>query len=119
MRADDLIRDLNLRPHPEGGAYAEVFRSDARVQASDRRGERRALTTIYFLLRHGERSRLHRVASDEVWHFYEGDPLELTVVDPSFSTTQRIRLGAVASDARPVFVVPAGAWQSARPAGAY
>ena len=68
-KSDTLIADLDLRPHPEGGWYAEVFRSDVAVQPLDGRGVRVGLTTIYFLLTRGQRSRLHRVTSDEVWHF--------------------------------------------------
>ena len=64
-------------PHPEGGFYRELYRSSSRVQPADDRPARAALTTIYFLLVGGEVSRWHRVASDEVWHYYEGDPLEL------------------------------------------
>ena len=76
-RAADLVSVLDLRPHPEGGFYREVHRSTSRVTTGDARGERAAITTIYFLLTAGAQSRWHRVDSDEVWHFYEGDPLEL------------------------------------------
>ena len=72
-RATELIRTLDLHSHPEGGHYREVYRS---VQRVERAGvPRTALTTIYFLLRHGEHSRWHVVASDEAWHFYDG-PLD-------------------------------------------
>jgi uncharacterized protein len=118
-RAAELIRTLGLRPHPEGGHYVEVFRSGRRVRPFDRDGERAALTTIYFLLCAGERSRWHRVQADEAWHYHEGDPLELlSAPDPLGAVTRR-RLGAVADHARPVAVVPAGCWQAARPLGAY
>jgi predicted cupin superfamily sugar epimerase len=72
-----LIAKLELRPHPEGGYYREIFRSAAPGHASEERGVRAALTTIYFLLTEGSISRWHQVASDEVWHLYEGGPLEL------------------------------------------
>lgn len=118
-RAAQLIATLGLEPHPEGGCFREVFRSGARVQPQDGRGERSALTTIYFLLRAGEQSRWHRVGSDEVWHFYEGDPLELLWVGPGDGPVQRVRLGAVGPDSAPVAVVPAGCWQAAGTTGAY
>ena len=74
--ASALIRLLDLTPHPEGGYYREVFRSPRMVRASDSAVERAAVTTIYFLLVAGQHSRWHRIRSDEVWHYYEGDPLE-------------------------------------------
>lgn len=118
-RAAHLISTLGLQPHPEGGHYREVFRSAAPVQPADARGERCALTTIYFLLRAGEQSRLHRVTSDEVWHFYEGDPLELVWADSESTEVQHALLGPVSAGTAPVAVVPAGWWQAARPTGAY
>lgn len=118
-RAAELIALLGLEPHPEGGFYREVFRSASRV-ALDGRGERSALTTIYFLLPAGAQSRWHRVDSDEVWHFYEGDPLELLELDASGTTLARHRLGPIGEgNAAPVRTIPAGAWQAARPLGAY
>lgn len=119
-RASELIATLDLHPHPEGGYYAEVFRSSARVTPTDARGARSALTTIYFLLPGGASSRWHQVDSDEVWHFYEGDPLELLELDERGATLSRHRLGPVGDgDASPVHTIPAGAWQAARPLGAY
>jgi len=103
-----------------------VFRSRDRVMASGRRGERAALTSIYFLLAAGQTSRWHRVLSDEAWHFYEGAPLDLFTVNESFERMEHTRLGPHSSDpshdeaaTRPTHVVPAGAWQAVRPTGAY
>ena len=76
-RASQLIQQLGLVAHPEGGCFRQVYRSSTTVQPADDRGVRPSLTTIYFLLVAGEVSRWHRVASDEAWHYYEGDPLEL------------------------------------------
>lgn len=118
-RAEQLIRDLHLQPHPEGGWYAELFRSSLAVHPADGRGARGALTTIYFLLTRGQQSRLHRVASDEVWHFYEGDPLQLTVCDATFGALRDVTLREYDGAAAPVHVVPAGAWQAARTQGEY
>ena len=70
-RAEDLITELGLQPHPEGGYFRESFRSAHKVQPLDERSLRSALTTIYFLLIKGQHGRWHRVASDETWHFYE------------------------------------------------
>lgn len=124
QRAADLVRQLQLRPHPEGGYYAEVYRSSSMVQPADDRPSRAALTTIYFLLMAGDISRWHRVRSDEVWHFYEGAPLELLVMAGDVSTLASRRLGPVAGDSphpasRPVETVAAGEWQAARTSGDY
>jgi len=118
-RSETLVRQLTLRPHPEGGWYSEVFRSVRRVTPDDGRGARVALTTIYFLLAHGQRSRLHRVSSDEVWHFYEGAPLHLVTCEPDFDRRDLTVLGPWDGAARPVHVVPAGHWQAAESTGEY
>ncbi len=118
-RATALIEILGLIPHPEGGYFSEVFRSGAHVQPDDGRPRRAALTTIYFLLPAGEVSRWHRVSSDEVWHYYEGDPLELWLADREFSDVAAHRLGPVGSATVPVRVAPANQWQAARTMGAY
>ena len=117
-RAAHLVRTLGLQPHPEGGYFREVFRSERDVRPGDARSVRSALTTIYFLLAAGQHSRWHRVASDEAWHHYEGDPLDLLWVDAE-NVLHRATLGPVAPDQQPVAVVPAGCWQAARPLGAY
>jgi len=120
-RARTLIEILRLQPHPEGGHYREVFRSRRIVtEAGPSQRRRAALTTIYFLLTAGQHSRWHRVGSDEAWHWYEGDPLELLWVSgdtPPHVT--RTRLGVAGPSSEPVAVVPAGCWQAARSMGAY
>ncbi len=108
-RAQQLIEQLGLEPHPEGGWYRQIYKSDSRVTRAADGADRSALTTIYFLLVEGTFSAWHRVSSDEVWHFYEGDALELLTRDSS------TRLDA---DHR-VHVIRANEWQSARPLGAY
>jgi predicted cupin superfamily sugar epimerase len=119
-RAAELTTLLGLRPHPEGGRYAEIFRSSLSVQPADERPARAALTSIYFLLRAGEQSRWHRVQSDEAWHWIEGDPLQLWIWAPGASAATRLEVGPPTADGRrPVAVVPAGAWQAAVPAGSY
>jgi uncharacterized protein len=105
-RVPELIRTLALAPHPEGGAFREVFKS-------------RALSTIYFLLAADQRSRWHRVAHDEAWHFYEGDPLELFCLAPGLLEIERRILSPLAGPGEPVAVVPAGFWQAARTTGGH
>jgi len=117
-RSDTLVQLLGLAPHPEGGWYREVFRSAERVTRADG-AARDALTTIQFLLVAGTHSRWHRVAADEVWHHYEGAPLELLCIDPTLTRTSVVRLGPVDDVTRPVHTVPAGWWQAARTTGEY
>jgi uncharacterized protein len=118
-RAAHLVHALRLDPHPEGGFYRQLFRSAEAVTPADSRGPRAAVTTIYFLLPGNDVSRWHRVASDEVWHFYEGAPLEIWTATPDVSDLSVTRLGPVADGAAPVTVVRAGWWQAARPTGDY
>jgi predicted cupin superfamily sugar epimerase len=117
-RASKLIGDLNLQPHPEGGYFREIFRSSREVQPLDERSTRSALTTIYFMLVKGQHSRWHRVASDEVWHFYEGDPLELYWIDTHDQVRHEV-LSSGRSNASHTCVVPAECWQAARPLGEF
>ncbi len=118
-RAVSLIQQLELQPHPEGGYYREVFRSAWQVRPDDRRTARNALTSIYYLLPDGGFSRWHRVHSDEVWHFYEGEPLELFWLDEADTKWVRDVLGPVGDGVAPVRCVPAGRWQAARSTGSY
>ena len=118
-RATQLIQDLGLLLHPEGGYYREIHRSVSRVRPLDGRPERSAMTTIYFLLVAGQVSRWHRVRSDEVWHHYEGDPVALQIMSDDFERNGTARLGPLASSVCPVQVVPSNCWQTARSLGAY
>ena len=119
-RAAELIRQLDLQPHPEGGFYRELFRSTSPVDPHDDRSARPALTTIYFLLTADSVSRWHRVRSDEVWHLYEGGPLDLFDLDVTTGRLASVRLGLVTTDGtHPVHVVEAGHWQAARSHGPY
>jgi hypothetical protein len=116
-RAQALISDLRLEPHPEGGYFREVFRSPRKVKPLDARPARSALTTIYFLLLKGQHSRWHRVASDEAWHFYEGDPLMVYWIDSENGVHEEVL--ASGPPYLPLCIVPAGCWQAAKPRGEY
>ncbi len=118
-RAAQLIDDLALTPHPEGGYYRQIYRSASTVTPDDGRPARASLTTIYFLLPAGEVSRWHVVTSDEVWHYYEGAPLELLTADREFARVERHRLGLPGDGAQPVHVVASHDWQAAQSTGAY
>jgi uncharacterized protein len=114
-RARQLIDQLQLQAHPEGGWYREVFRSTGQVMPLDGRPARNALTSIYFLLEAGQHSRWHRVLSDEVWVHLEGAPLELWTWDAADSRLHSVLLGPVGSATLPQHVVAAGLWQAASP----
>src|SRR5215468_4438321 len=86
--AAEVIRLLDLKPHPEGGHFRECFR-DARTVD----GARAASTAIYFLLARGERSHWHRVDAAEVWHYYAGAPLVLEIAARERAPVERVRLG--------------------------
>jgi predicted cupin superfamily sugar epimerase len=114
-RASALIQQLGLQPHPEGGHYRRIHPLPAPPQ-------RAALSAIHFLLPAGEVSAWHRVDAEEAWHYVEGDPLELLIYRPETDTLQRLRLGPLPQDGGAqslLGVVPAGAWQAARPLGDY
>ena len=118
-RAEELIRTLRLQPHPEGGYFAETFRSPRLVRPQGAGRDRSALTTIHFLLGAGDVSRWHRLDADEIWHFIEGGPLALYVLDAGIRSLARVPLGAGPPDEVRVHAVPAGSWLAARPAGDY
>lgn len=118
QRAAELISELRLEPHPEGGYFREVFRSPHQVKPLDGRPVRSALTTIYFLLLKGQHSRWHRVASDEAWHFYEGDPLVIYWIDGQNGVHEEL-LGTASAKGHRLCVVPARCWQTAKPRGDY
>lgn len=113
-RARELIGSLRLEPHPEGGYFREVFRSARQVKPADDRPARSAMTTIHFLLVKGQHSRWHRVASDEAWHFSEGDPLLVCWIDGEDGVHEELL-----TIGHPLCVVPAGCWQAAKPQGEY
>jgi predicted cupin superfamily sugar epimerase len=118
-RAAELAALLKLSPHPEGGHYGEVFRSQDQVQTLDARPARRALSSIDFLLGAGQWSAWHRVLSDEAWHLLEGGPLRLWLAPPSLSGFEVVDLDRASARGAPRHVVPAGWWQAAEPLGEF
>ena len=112
LTAADVIRMLDLKPHPEGGHFRQTFRDSKTVD-----GAREASTAIYFLLARGERSLWHRVDAAEAWHWHAGAPLELEIASAS-GHRERLTLGSdLAAGQRPQAVVPADAWQAAQSLG--
>ncbi|MGA9599760.1 MAG: cupin domain-containing protein [Methylocystis sp.] len=114
VSAEEVIRGLSLAPHPEGGFFRETFRDKTTAN-----GERAASTAIYYLLPQGEISQWHRVDAAEIWHFYAGALLELSLSEDGLEASRQ-RLGNDLSlGERPQLVAPAGWWQSARSLGAW
>lgn len=113
--ADDVIRMLNLQPHPiEGGYFVETYRSADSLPASvlPMHGKDRSVSTaIYFLLRPGTVSEMHLLPGDEVFHLYMGGPMRMLQLWPA-GTSKHLTLGAnLAAGERPQIVVPGGVWQ--------
>lgn len=118
-QASQIIRQLRLVPHPEGGFYREMFRSARLVQPEDGRPPRPGLTGIYFLLPAGCRSRWHRILSDEIWLHLDGSPLLLHLLDPTLDSPRQLRLSRLSEGGEPLHSIPAGWWQAAEPLGEY
>ena len=107
----ELIIQLGLQPHPEGGHFRETYRAEHQVMTT--RGSRAASTAILFLLQAGERSHWHRIHSDEIWHAHGGGPVivhELSARGIARSTHLGMDL---AQGEQPQHVVPAGSWFAA------
>jgi uncharacterized protein len=111
--ADTIIAALSLKPHPEGGYYAETWRAPAAE------GERGSGTAIYYLLRAGEMSAWHRVDATEIWHWHAGAPLKLRLSDDGIALREIILGPDIAAGERPQGIVPPHGWQSAQSLGAW
>jgi predicted cupin superfamily sugar epimerase len=113
MDAQELIERLQLEPHPEGGHYRQTWVEDPKT------GTRAAGTCIYFLLREGEASHWHRVTDAvEIWHYYAGAPLILSLAETDAGPAEDKILGPdLSADQSPQIIVPANHWQAARSTG--
>jgi uncharacterized protein len=126
LTADELKARLNLAPHPrEGGYFVQTWKSEELIPKSalDPRysGARAAGTAIYYLLEPGTFSEMHRLASDEVFHFYLGDPVEMLQLWPDGSSRTVILGQDLAAGMTPQMVVPKYVWQGSRlvPGGSF
>ena len=123
MQAADIVRQLGLQPHPEGGYFRETYRAAEAIPALGlhrRYGGARAISTaIYYLLEAGQRSALHRLRSDEIFHFYAGDPLTVVEIAPDGDLTESLLGADIAAGAIPQHVIPAGNWFGAIPNGRF
>ncbi|KAL2635637.1 hypothetical protein R1flu_007116 [Riccia fluitans] len=125
MGIQHLREAYSLQPHPEGGFYAETFRDDSVILRTDAlpdrfKVDRPISTAIYFLVPTGSISRLHRIPSAEVWHFYEGEPLTIFELDGETGLTKHTVLGRdVAAGQLLQYVVRPTVWFGAYPTGDY
>jgi predicted cupin superfamily sugar epimerase len=111
--AAEVIRLLDLKPHPEGGHFRETFRDPRKVD-----GARAASTVAYYLLARGERSHWHKVDAVEAWLSHAGAPLKLEIAADAKGPVERVTLGAdLAAGERPQAIVPAHVWQAAQSLG--
>ncbi|MEM1064745.1 MAG: cupin domain-containing protein [Pseudomonadota bacterium] len=112
MTGDGIIAALGLSPHPEGGWYRQTWVEESATG-------RPAGTAIYFLLKGGEASHWHRVDAAEIWHFYAGAPLVLSMAETEAGPAAEHILADDLAEGMPQIVVPKGHWQAARTTGAY
>lgn len=119
IRAEELIEKLELVPHPEGGYYREMYRSEGKVSSPWNKGIRNAMTDIYFLLTEGQVSRFHKVAHDELWNFYEGAPLELIEIEMASLKVSKNTLGISTNIPRYKHLIKGDNWQAAYSTGDY
>lgn len=117
---ENLVASLGLAPHPEGGFYRETYRAAEGIAQSALpsrfTGTRSHGTAIYYLLGAGDCSKLHRIKSDEIWHFYAGNPLLIVALSPVGELTVTTLGQDFSAGQVPQHVVPAGHWFGACPA---
>ena len=122
FKAENWVNNLGLMPHPEGGYFKEVYRSEeeipARALPARFKGNRNFSTAIYYLLGKGDFSAFHRIHSDETWHFYAGDPLEIWMILPDGESVRKL-VGISDESSVLMFTVTAGTWFAARSTGEY
>lgn len=112
MNAKEIIRQLDLTPHPEGGWYRENWRSAAQND------DRASGTAIFYLLEKNQKSHWHRVDADEIWHYYAGAPLLLSFSDSEDGPAIHLMLGPdVTKGQKPQRIIPTMHWQAARSTG--
>jgi predicted cupin superfamily sugar epimerase len=116
----ELINAFKMQPHPEGGWYRQTYKANEKIasEALPERfsGDRNFSTAIYFLLEKGNFSAFHKIKSDECWHFYDGDPLNIYIIYPDGTLETTILGNDFENGQQFQFVVPAGCWFASRPA---
>ena len=113
-----LVQKLELKPHPEGGYYKETYRSDGLIPnhclPQPFLGDRQYSTGIYYLLEQDDFSAFHKINQDEMWHFYMGDALELTMISEDGILSTVLIGNDILNGQVPQFVVPKNYWFAAK-----
>jgi len=122
-KAKYWIDQIGLKPHPEGGHFKEVYRSDELIIKNDLperyAGDRPFSTSIYFLLQQGEISGFHCIKSDETWYFHDGDELELFIIDSAGSLIRKVLGINPETESVPQITIERGNWFAARSLGEF
>ncbi|WP_298758348.1 cupin domain-containing protein [uncultured Psychroserpens sp.] len=116
-KIQQIIKQLELQPHPEGGYFKETYRSSGEIKndslGDNYNGQRNYSTCIYFLLTSDNFSALHRIKQDEIWHFYDGSPIRLHVISESGIHTEHLIGNDLNKGEVPQYIVPSGCWFAA------
>ncbi len=112
MTAESIIERLNLIRHPEGGFYRETYRAERSITLDDGR-IRSAGTAIYYLLKGTDKSHFHRVGSDELWLFHQGEPLEIHMITNEGTIETRVLGNRLDLNEEPQIAIPANVWFAA------
>jgi len=112
MDTNEIIQQLQLVPHPEGGYFKETYRS-AETLTTPEGKSRNISTAIYYLLENDDKSHFHRIQSDEIWHFHQNDPLEIFIIDQGELIVKTLGNNFTQGEV-PQVVVPAGRWFAAQ-----
>jgi len=112
VNTKEIIQQLQLVPHPEGGYFKETYRS-AETLITPEGKSRNISTAIYYLLENEDKSHFHRIQSDEIWHFHQKDPLEIFIIEQGKLIVKTLG-NNLAQGEVPQVVVPAGRWFAAR-----
>ena len=113
--SSEIIKQFKLLPHPEGGWFREIFRSDSYITRKDGK-KRNNITGIYYMLHKNDISTWHRVISaDEIWIYLKGAPLNLWCLDDGNKELRKLTIDSN----NPIEMIPSGYWQAARSSGAF
>jgi predicted cupin superfamily sugar epimerase len=117
-KIENIIKALDLKPHPEGGYYKETYRCVGEIKkenlSADFNGNRNYSTCIYFLLTSDTFSAFHRIRQDEIWHFYDGSPINLHTINTEGIYSLIVIGNEIEKGNIPQYVVPAGVWFAAK-----
>jgi predicted cupin superfamily sugar epimerase len=114
LTAQDIIKKLNLEPHPEGGYFRETYRSEGKIPqealSEEFSGDRNCSTSIYFLLTSDQFSAFHRIKQDEIWHFYDGSPVRIHMISETGAYSHVVVGRDLDAGQVPQYVVKGGVW---------